>query len=56
MLLGLNHSSTPLLVDWICRQMATAGSNQAAVIDLLRDECGVTMGVKRLRQCVEQLR
>jgi hypothetical protein len=55
MLLGLNHSATPLLVDWIGRQMATAGSNQAAVIDLLRDECGVTMGVKRLRQCVEQL-
>jgi len=55
MLLGLNHSATPLLVDWIGRQMATAGSNQAAMIDLLRDECGVTMGVKRLRQCVEQL-
>lgn len=55
MLLGLNHSATPALVDWIGRNMATAGSNQAAVIGLLRTDCGVTMGVKRLRQCVHQL-
>lgn len=55
MLLGLNHSATPALVDWIGRQIATAGSNQAAVIELLRTDCGVTMGVKRLRQCIEQL-
>jgi hypothetical protein len=55
MLLGLNHSATPALVDWIGRHIATAGSNQAAVIELLRSDCGVTMGVKRLRQCVEQL-
>ena len=27
----------------------------AAVITLLRTDCGVTMGVKRLRQCIEQL-
>lgn len=55
MLLGLNHSATPALVDWIGRQIATAGSNQAAVIKLLRSDCGVTMGVKRLRQCMKQL-
>ena len=55
MLFGLNHSATPALVDWIGRHMATAGSNQAAVIELLRTDCGVTMGVKRLRQCVRQL-
>jgi hypothetical protein len=55
MLLGLNHSATPALVDWIGRHIAAAGSNQAAVIELLRAECGATMGVKRLRQCVEQL-
>lgn len=55
MLLGLNHSATPALVDWIGRHIATAGSNQAAVIGLLRSDCGVTMGVKRLRQCIEQL-
>ena len=55
MLFGLNHSATPALVDWIGRHIATAGSNQAAVIELLRADCGVTMGVKRLRQCIEQL-
>jgi len=55
MLFGLNHSATPALVDWIGRHIATAGSNQAAVIELLRADCGVTMGVKRLRQCVKQL-
>ncbi len=55
MLLGLNHSATPALVDWIGRHIATAGSNQAAVIELLRTDCGVAMGVKRLRQCVKQL-
>ncbi len=55
MLLGLNNSATPALVDWIGRHIATAGSNQAAVIELLRTDCGVTMGIKRLRQCVEQL-
>ena len=55
MLLGLNHSATPGLVDWIGRHIATAGSNQDAVIELLRTDCGVTMGVKRLRQCTQQL-
>ena len=55
MLFGLNHSATPALVDWIGRHIATAGSNQAATIELLRTDCGVTMGVKRLRQCVRQL-
>jgi hypothetical protein len=55
MLLGLNHSATPGLVDWIGRHIATAGSNQAAVIELLRTDCGVTMGVKRLRPCLQQL-
>ncbi len=55
MLLGLNHSATPALVDWIGRHIAAAGSNQAAVIELFRTDCGVTMGVKRLRQCVKQL-
>jgi hypothetical protein len=55
MLLGLNQSATPALVDWIGRHMAAAGSKQAAVIELLRSDCGVTMGVKRLRQCVRRL-
>lgn len=55
MLLGLNQSATPALVDWIGRQMAAAGSNQAAVIELLCSDCDVTMGVKRLRECTGRL-
>jgi hypothetical protein len=55
MLLGLNQSATPALVDWIGRHIAAAGSNQAAVIELLRSDCDVTMGVKRLRACVGRL-
>lgn len=55
MLLGLNNSVTPALVDWIGRHIATAGSNQNSIIELLRSDCGVTMGVKRLRQCIKQL-
>lgn len=55
MMLGLNHSATPAVVDWIGRNMAAAGSNQASVIELLRTTCGVTMGVKRLRACTQQL-
>ncbi len=55
MLFGLNHSATPALVDWIGQNMAAAGSNQASVIALLKTDCGVTMGVKRLRACVHQL-
>ncbi len=55
MLFGLNCSATPALVDWVGRHIATAGANQAAVIGLLRSDCNVTMGVKRLRQCVTRL-
>jgi hypothetical protein len=55
MLLGLNESATPALVDWIGRHLAAAGSNQAAVIELLRSDCDVTMGVKRLRACARRL-
>ena len=55
MLMGLNNSATPALVDWIGRHIATSGSNQAAIVELLRTDCGVTMGIKRLRQCIKQL-
>jgi hypothetical protein len=55
MFLGLNNSATPALVDWIGRRVAEAGATQKTAIALLRTECGVRMGVKRLRACVEQL-
>ncbi len=55
MLLGLTEGSTPALVDWLGRKMAESGANQARVLELLRQECGVVMGVKRLRACIDQL-
>jgi hypothetical protein len=55
MLLGLNHGATPALVDWLGRKMAEAGASQSRVLELLREECGVAMGVKRLRACIDQL-
>lgn len=55
MLLGLNEGATPALVDWLGRKMAESGANQARVVELLRQERGVVMGVKRLRACIEQL-
>lgn len=55
MLLGLTEGATPALVDWLGRKMAEAGANQVRVLRLLRQECGVAMGVKRLRACIDQL-
>lgn len=55
MLLGLNQGVTPALGDWLGRKMAEAGASQERVLQLLREECGVTMGVKRLRLCIDQL-
>jgi hypothetical protein len=55
MLLGLNQGVSPALVDWLGRRMAEAGASQQRVLELLRQECGVVMGVKRLRACIERL-
>jgi hypothetical protein len=55
MFLGLNQGATPALVDWLGRKMAEAGASQSRVLGLLRQECGVVMGVKRLRACIDRL-
>lgn len=55
MLLGLNQGASPALVDWLGRKMAEAGASQKRVLEWLRQECSVVMGVKRLRACVEGL-
>ncbi len=55
MMLGLTAGVSPGLVDWLGRKMAEAGASQGRVLELLRTECGVAMGVKRLRACIEQL-
>lgn len=53
--LGLTAGVSPGLADWLGRKMADAGASQSRVLDLLRQECGVAMGVKRLRACTDQL-
>lgn len=55
MYLGLTQGVSPGLADWLGRKMAEAGASQARVLEMLRQECGVAMGVKRLRVCTEQL-
>ena len=55
MCLGLTAGVSPGLADWLGRKMADAGASQGRVLQLLREECGVAMGVKRLRICTEQL-
>jgi len=55
MMLGLMGGATPGLVDWLGRQMAEAGASQSRVLETLRVEHGVSMGVKRLRTIIERL-
>lgn len=55
MFLGLAVGVSPGLVDWLGRRLAEAGASQGRVLELLRQECGVRMGVKRLRGCLEHL-
>lgn len=55
LLLGLTESVTPALLDLIGKTLATAGMSQQATLAIIREQCGVSMGVKRLRNCLEQL-
>ena len=54
-LLGLVENVSPALLSWIGSTTATAGMSQQATLDALREHSGVSMGVKRLRACVETL-
>jgi hypothetical protein len=53
--LGLVQDVTPALTDLIGRRMAEAGATQKRVLEQLRKEHGVSMGVKRLRNLVAAL-
>ncbi len=53
--LGLVQGVTPALSDLIGRRMAEAGATQKRVLEQLRKEHGVLMGVKRLRKLVAAL-
>jgi hypothetical protein len=53
--LGLIAGVTPALADYVGRRMAEAGATQQRVLQQLREERGVSLGVKRLRKLVAAL-
>ena len=55
LMLGFVQGTTPAMLDLIGRTTAAAGMSQQATLESMRECCGVSMGVKRLRACVEIL-
>lgn len=53
--LGLIEGATPALADLIGQRMAEAGATQGRVLERLRQEQGVSIGVPRLRKIVAAL-
>jgi len=53
MMLGLTERISPALLSFLGQAIASAGMSQDATIALLREQCDVKMGVKRLRRCLE---
>jgi hypothetical protein len=47
--LGVTHGTTPALCERVSRYLAETGATQQTVLKRLRQEHGVSMGVKRLR-------
>jgi hypothetical protein len=52
-MLGLTEGISPALLSFIGKSISAAGMSQDATIALLREQCDVRMGVKRLRRCSE---
>jgi hypothetical protein len=48
--LGLNHGASPALAERAAQQLADTGMTQRRTLARLRQDCGVTWGVKKLRQ------
>lgn len=55
LLLGLTENVTPALLDLVGRSLASAGMSQQATLAVVKEQCGVSMGVKRLRSCLALL-
>jgi len=53
--LGLTHGASPALASHAGRLFASAGMTQSLIRALLRAECGVGWGVKKLRQFLAEL-
>jgi len=54
-MLGLTENVSPALLDLLGRSLASAGMSQQATLAVLQEQCGVSMGVKRLRACLASL-
>ena len=55
LMLGLCHNASPALLDLIGKTIASTGQSQQATLKIIEERCGVSMGVKRLRNCIEYL-
>jgi len=53
--LGLIHGATPALAGALGRYMAEGGATQQSVLDRLRSQHGVCLGVQRLRDITTTL-
>lgn len=54
-MLGLTENVSPALLDLLGRSLASAGMSQQATLAVIQEQCGVRMGVKRLRACLASL-
>jgi hypothetical protein len=54
-MLGLTENVSPALLDLIGKSLGSAGMSQQMALALIREQCGVSMGVKRLRKCLNSL-
>lgn len=55
LMLGLTENVTPAMLDLVGRSLASAGMSQQATLAVVKEQCDVSMGVKRLRSCLESL-
>ena len=54
-MLGLHQGATVGLVKLVGQWLAEAGASQMVVVHRLRQECGVSIGIKRLRRLSQEL-
>lgn len=53
LMLGLTECVSPALLSFLGQAISSAGMSQDATIALMREQCDVKIGVKRLRRCIE---
>ena len=47
--------TAPRDLDFVGKTIASTGQSQQATLKIVKEKCNVSMGVKRLRDCVEHL-